>query len=460
MNYHHKRFIRAIAALMIPGYALLSCTSSYANAPDSAKVAEIIGPQDLDIRRGGQFQPVSIGTVLRKGQQLLMPGTNRTFAQLDFYNRSNQHMGLAVQTSTKNKLSTLYYFPCTVLNGDSTIIEWANETTNTRGCKEGIRIRAGKRLSLGTQPPELDPPYTVAALKQVLLGQTSRSRFQNYCTVLADSGVGWLGVKSSGDPCQEPLQQCQVSGGTNCAAVALDQWIVREENLTAVVACANNQEFKAKGAGSKMKEVATTLWQQAEAQGATSCALRVVGAKDVIASPLPSGEETVVQVLNTDSCPTIYVNSGAVTARSAKKPEGVSVNKGEKYTYCEEDAEDKIEPFDNNKESIELQVFRAPERGYQFCDREQASGGQEGDRRTIQLTETEGELRINYEMFDVPDRLQVVYEGRNLIDTDFVSGRNTLSIPFKGNSGQVEVIVTGNEEKSTTKWNYTLYCPV
>ncbi|NEQ67196.1 MAG: hypothetical protein F6K21_17150, partial [Symploca sp. SIO2D2] len=460
MNYHPQRFIRAIAALMIPSYALLSCTSSYANAPDSAKVANIIGPNDLNVRRGGQLEPVGINTVLRKGQQLFMSGSNRTFAQLDFYNRSNQHMRIAVQTSTKNKQSTLYYFPCTVLNGDSVIIEWLIEKTTRRGCEQGIRIRAGERLSSNTQLPKLSQTYTIAALKQIFLGQASRSRFQNYCTVLADSGVGWLGVKSSGDPCKEPLQQCQATGGINCAAVTLDNWIVREENLTAIVACADNQEFKAKGAGSKMKEVATTLWEESEAQGATFCALRVVGAKDVIASPLPSGEETVVEVRNTDVCPTIYVDSGAITARSAKIPEGISVKKGEKYIYCEEDGEDKIETFDTNNESIELQVFRASERGYQICDREQASGGQEGDRRTIQLTKTQGKLRISYDMLDVPDRLQVVYEGRNLIDTDFVSGRNTLSVPFKGNSGQVEVIVTGNKEISTTEWNYTLYCPL
>ncbi|NEP13237.1 MAG: hypothetical protein F6K14_24130 [Symploca sp. SIO2C1] len=30
MNYYPQGFIHAIAALMIPGYALLSCTSSYA----------------------------------------------------------------------------------------------------------------------------------------------------------------------------------------------------------------------------------------------------------------------------------------------------------------------------------------------------------------------------------------------------------------------------------------------
>ena len=153
-NFPRRKLIRMfavfIAALIIPFYVIVTGTSSYANTPDYAKVTQIIGPNDLSIRRGGQLEPVGIGTVIRKGQQLFLSGSNRTFAQLDFYNRSNQHMGLAVQVSTKNKLTTLYYFPCTVLNGDSAIIEWSNQNSANRGCEQGIPIRAGERLFSGS----------------------------------------------------------------------------------------------------------------------------------------------------------------------------------------------------------------------------------------------------------------------------------------------------------------------
>ena len=61
-------------------------------------------------------------------------------------------------------------------------------------------------------------------------------------------------------------------------------------------------------------------------------------------------------------------------------------------------------------------------------------------------------------MYGVPDRLQVIYEGQYLVDTGLISGRDILSVPFKGNSGQVEVIMTGNQETGT-QWNYTLSYP-
>jgi hypothetical protein len=465
MNYYPKQFIRALATLMIPCYTLLSGTSSYGNVPNFAKIVQIFGPNDLGIRRQNQPQRiVAIDTVLTTGQQLFMSGSNRTFAQLEFYDSSKQHMGLTVQTKTQNNLMTLYYFPCAIRNGDSGIIQWENQTrTNQTGtsrklaCKKGIRIQPGNRISLDTQLTQPNRLYTLQTLKQFLRAQRSRSRFQHYCTVLANSGHSWLGVKSSGDPCQEPLQQCQASGGDECAAVILDRWSVREQDLTATVACANNQEFKQKTVGSKMKAVVNTLWEEAQAQGSTACTLRVLSPKDLIAVPSPSGEPTLVEVSNAESCPTLQVHRGVTTARSAKKPEGVTVKAGQKYTYCGEDAEDKIETFDQTVESIELQVFRAPG-NYQLCGQEQASGGQEGDRKIIQLTANEGEIRIDYDMDSVPDRLQVIYEGSELIDTGFVSGSNSVYVPFKGNSGQIEVVLTGNSDQ-VTSWKYTVQCP-
>jgi hypothetical protein len=62
-------------------------------------------------------------------------------------------------------------------------------------------------------------------------------------------------------------------------------------------------------------------------------------------------------------------------------------------------------------------------------------------------------------MYGVPDQLRVIYENRELVNTGFVSGQNTLSIPFKGKSAQVTIEIKGNQEQSGTQWDYTLYCP-
>jgi hypothetical protein len=455
MNQPPKQFVGAIATLMVPFYTLLTSTSSYAIVPAYAKITQILGPNNLSIRRGSEYGPAQIESVLRSTPEVLhLPGNNRVFAQLDFYNNSKQPLGLAVQTNTKNNDSTLYYFPCTFLQGNSSIVEWFNQNLGNRGCEKGIHIRSGQKLKLGAQLPT-----TFQSLKQELIAQESQPRFQFYCTVLANSGRGWMGVKSSGNPCDEPLQQCQASGGGECNAVTLDQWTVKDSDLTALVSCANNREFIEKGNGSTMNELVNKVWGQAQTKGATSCALRVIGSKDVIVLPLPSNERTLVQTSNSDDCIISEVSSGAATVRSAKKPEGVPLNSGKRYTYCGENTPDKLEGFDPANESVEMQVFRAPERGLKFCDREQVSGGQEINTRTIQLTAKEGEIRISYDMYGIPDRLEVKYEGRQLLDTGSVSGNNTVSIPFQGNSAQVEVTLTGNQQESGTEWRYTLFCP-
>ena len=77
----------------------------------------------------------------------------------------------------------------------------------------------------------------------------------------------------------------------------------------------------------------------------------------------------------------------------------------------------------------------------------------------LQMSANSGEIEIDYEMYGVPDRLQVFYEGKALLDTDFVSGSDTVRVPFAGDSARVEVVVTGNTEQSSTEWEYTLRCP-
>lgn len=92
------------------------------------------------------------------------------------------------------------------------------------------------------------------------------------------------------------------------------------------------------------------------------------------------------------------------------------------------------------------------------CGEEQVSGGQAGDRRRIQFNSNRGTISISYEHYDVPDRLQVIYEGKTVIDTGFVSGTGNPSFDLQGQANFAEVIVTGNPQQST-KWDYTLSCP-
>jgi hypothetical protein len=78
------------------------------------------------------------------------------------------------------------------------------------------------------------------------------------------------------------------------------------------------------------------------------------------------------------------------------------------------------------------------------------------------LVRTSGTFSFQYEAFVEPDRFQVQYEGRTLLDTGIVprtgvpSGA-TVSLSYAGASRAVTVIVTGSSEGTT--WNYTVGCP-
>jgi uncharacterized repeat protein (TIGR01451 family) len=84
------------------------------------------------------------------------------------------------------------------------------------------------------------------------------------------------------------------------------------------------------------------------------------------------------------------------------------------------------------------------------------SGGYEGSFKTITLESTGGgTITYSYEMYGIPDRLVIRYEGRNLLDTGFVSysRTGTLELPA-GTSDSLEVlIITDNQG---TAWYYTV----
>ncbi|QSJ17137.1 hypothetical protein JYQ62_36775 [Nostoc sp. UHCC 0702] len=454
-KHQQRRLKYAIAAFTIPLYTVATTTHSYAILPEKAEVYQILGNQDLSVRRGSQYGPATIGTFLQKFYDTLyLPGDGKSFAQLRFQGPSGQDMGLQLQASTKNKQLTLYYLPCTVRQGDSLIIEWANQASGKRACEEGFRVQRG----VPNQYKYIDKNLSVfEPFKQLFIAQSSGSKLQ-YCSVVAANGRGWSAVTST-DPCEEPLQECQTNGGQKCVAVTRDEWTVRSSNLTALIKCANKQEFTEKASGSTMKDVVAKLWEQSQAQKAKFCGLHVLNTdEEVIVTP-DSPEKNLIQTRNIENGIQVDVITGAANVISAKNPRGVTLKSGQRYKHFSENKEDKIETFDKKNESIELQVYLAPQRGLKLCDQEQVSGGQAGDSREIQLTSTEGKINIDYEMYSVPDRLKVTYEGKTLIDTDFVSGSNKISTAFKGNSGRVKVELTGNQEISSTQWRYTLYCP-
>jgi len=448
----YKLAIRFKISLLYALASILLCTLKIqGQTAFRAQITRIQGPNNISLRINGRPVPANVNTVLGIfPDALTLPGDNRTIAELGFLDRANEALGIRVQTRTRNNLTTQYYFPCRLSIGGSAIIEWQNlGRGGSRGCNEC-------RVASNGHSQAQSPSKTL--VKHLEIAQSRRSQFQSYCSVTGHSGESWIGFSITGDPCQVPIETCQ-SNDSQCTLATLDRWISKESDLTVIVACENNQDFSVKGDGSTLQGKIEELWRQAKSAGATFCALHVLSSNESIVSPQGESDRTLIQVENTDSCLLHLAFQGNITVRSARRPEGVPLSSGAKYVYCEEDLEDLIDTFDTSIEPIDLQLFLAEERGLELCDSEQASGGQVGDIRTIQLTADSGEIEISYEMYDVPDRLIVTYEGSTILDTDFVSGSRRLSIPFRGNSAQVKVEVIGNRDVASTKWQYTLYCP-
>ncbi|MEL6764955.1 MAG: hypothetical protein AAFO87_15155, partial [Cyanobacteria bacterium J06607_6] len=293
-----------------------------------------------------------------------------------------------------------------------------------------------------------------------------------YCGASGSGGTGFA-TSTSGDPCTTALEQC---AGGDCEVTNTGFWWSSEPDMQATRVCADGTEQTVSGTGD-------TLATEIEALGnpGQSCGLQVYRNQDLFIVPASDGavqaegdDEILIQTRDTAGGLQVDVIKGAVNIRSGSGSGPLLVVQGQRY----DEGGATVTSFDRTAAlaSVDMEVLctfaagglqvRACEEAglatdgpVAFCNREQASGGQEGDRRTVQMSANAGEIEIDYEMYGVPDRLQVFYEGKSLLDTDFVSGSETVRVPFSGNSARVEVVVTGNIEQSSTEWEYTLRCP-
>ncbi len=93
------------------------------------------------------------------------------------------------------------------------------------------------------------------------------------------------------------------------------------------------------------------------------------------------------------------------------------------------------------------------------CNAKTISGGFGVTPTLHSVGSKSGTIQLNYEMYSIPDKLEVFYEGKLLFSTNgFVSGNKTESITYNYNKEtEIEVIVTGND--AGTAWEYTVNCP-
>jgi hypothetical protein len=78
---------------------------------------------------------------------------------------------------------------------------------------------------------------------------------------------------------------------------------------------------------------------------------------------------------------------------------------------------------------------------------------------SVRVGRNSGMARFSYNLYDVKDRIVVVYAGQTLLDTGCTNGSKTVDLYLSGISDRVIVYVQPACEKKGTQWNFKLECP-
>ncbi|MEO0756991.1 MAG: hypothetical protein AAFY78_08980 [Cyanobacteria bacterium J06648_16] len=444
--------------------AVMATLPVQATTPEQARVDNILGnSSELLIRRDGRRESIQVGSVLQQVRDALITAPpNNARALLRFMSGSGEDLNFYVQTNPHAQ-AAIYYFPCQMQGGDY-LIGWGMAQDRDRGCDNGMQVMRGSTTAWG------EPLYFAAGK------QAGPVRQIFYCAASGDETQGFA-TATSGDPCGEALQECATG---DCEVTATGFWWSSEPDMQATLDCETGADLAVSGTGESLAAEIEVLMGEAQGQ---ACGLQVYRSQDVYIIPAPDeavlaqgDDDILVQTRDTATGLEVDVLKGAVNVRSSTQAAPQLLTQGQRYQLTGNSGT--VTTFDRQTAltSIDMEVLctfsagtmaigacdeagLATDGPVAFCNREQASGGQEGDRRTIQMSANQGEIEIEYEMYGVPDRLQLFYEGKELLDTDFVSGSQTVRVPLAGESGRVEVVVTGNIEQSGTQWEYTLRCP-
>ena len=79
----------------------------------------------------------------------------------------------------------------------------------------------------------------------------------------------------------------------------------------------------------------------------------------------------------------------------------------------------------------------------------------------MELFKTQGVITVSYQMYSIPDRLNVYYEGNQIFTTGgLVSGTRTESVSY-GSSSSTNTFVTVEIDapNAGTAWDVSVSCP-
>ncbi|MDB9496579.1 hypothetical protein PN441_08040 [Spirulina major CS-329] len=456
--------------------------------PHQAAIDQMLAGNSADLRvRGIQEGIINPGeTRLQSHRDSLLVVEENSLARviLRFLDESGDDLASYIKTNPHTN-KTIYYYPCTNLSGDMFIGHVALDRDNReRACDQGVEVQRGRHPNSS----QLDVEWQRIAAQfgsKTLQAQAPPRRIY-YCMTAGESGaMGFATGSDRTDPCPPALTQCEASGDTTCQPMTMGVWWSSDEDLAATLTCPDQDTVVVTGTGETIAAAAIDL---IPSQAPQACVGRVLKPSSLVVKPasddavLAAGDQQIlVQVRDTPDGIQADVIEGAITVEAVNLPQGQVVSKGERYIHTSEGG--RTERFDRaaTLKSVDLEVLCAfsavpnanltIETCYEanllgngqepigFCNQEQDSGGRGVRENELQMSTNAGEIRIEYNMYDIPDRLQVFYEGEEILDTGFISGSGQLRIPFSGQSGRVTVRATGAVEEFGTRWNYKLRCP-
>lgn len=93
------------------------------------------------------------------------------------------------------------------------------------------------------------------------------------------------------------------------------------------------------------------------------------------------------------------------------------------------------------------------------CDDTIRSGGQGTTTVQIDLGTNEGTFPVSYEMFTIPDQMEIFYEGNVIFTTGgLVKEGRSFNVDYSGTSTFIQVVLSA--PRSGTEWNFRVGCPL
>lgn len=293
---------------------------------------------------------------------------------------------------------------------------------------------------------------TAAALGLVLAAGTATSLAPLVAGALVIGGFALL--LSARDSASRPLIQEALDAITGEAVTDFSRGSTSFDNTTAAISSYLSNDASMRGSFSSLSSIVSTVGSVTSAAASALTSVATSTFQQITSNP-PLGLTNLAGLMVDSSGQTYQAqgtyqpsgNSYTFTATSGNNQANGSGTVGGNGTYSTtQNGVTKNGTVTSNQQPLGE------------CRTQQSSGGQGAFTKSYDLGRDSGTFSLTYEMFSVPDALEVrSSSGAVLFSTGgLVSGSKTVNVPFSG--GRIVFIVLSAPNQGTA-WNYSLGCP-